>query len=985
VIGQTIGTYRIVDHLGVGGMGELWIAEDPRLGRRVALKRLPENLATDPERLARFESEARALAALNHPNIVTVYSVEEDAGRPFITMELVEGKTLTELTPPDGLSTERLLELALPLADAVAAAHKRGIIHRDLKPDNVMLDAEGRLKVLDFGLAKLDTGAVTFTSDPSSAPTVAAGTREGTLLGTVAYMSPEQAQGKPVDPRSDVFSLGIVLYEMATGRRPFDGDNSVSVLTSILRDDPASISGIKTSLPQELQRILTRCLQKDPAGRYDSAAGLRDDLTALSDGLASGITPPLGTTRPARGKLARNLTLAVLAVVVAGASLTSWWQRSARERWVHDEALPQLQAIVDTIQGLEEGPEAWQAYTLARQIAEVTPDDPLLARLWPKFSRPVTITSDPAGAEVRAKYYGTPEADWISLGQTPLADVLYPKGFTRLQLELPGRREVDDAIWNIGYFDEDRHYVLPAPGEIPDEMVRVPAGKSALMMPGLDHIEGEPLQAFLIDRNEVTNREFKRFVDAGGYDDARYWQHPFVEAGRELSRDEARTRFVDGTGKTGPAGWEVGDYPSGEDDLPVSGVSWYEAAAYAAWADKALPTLFHWNKVAFTIGASQIPRQSNFSGRGPVAVGSTAALNRFGAHDLGGNVREWVYNESNRPGQRFILGGGWDDPPYAFTDAYTQDAFDRSATNGFRCVRALEPEENLDALARTIELPFRDFLNETPVSDEVFAVYLRQFAYDRTPLDAKVEEERRMPSGLLRQKVSFDAAYDGERMMAYVFVPDGATPPYQAVVLFPGSGAIHTRSSTDLDLSRADYIVKSGRLVLYPILKGTFERGGELKSDYQDETTSYKDYVIRWVKDIGRSIDYLETRDDVDADRIAYYGLSWGGALGAIVPAAEPRFKAVVLYVAGLMFQRALPEVDQINYLPRLTQPTLMLNGELDFFFPVETSQKPMFELLGTAEEDKRYRVYPGGHSAPRVEVIRETLGWLDRYLGVIG
>jgi len=220
--------------------------------------------------------------------------------------------------------------------------------------------------------------------------------------------------------------------------------------------------------------------------------------------------------------------------------------------------------------------------------------------------------------------------------------------------------------------------------------------------------------------------------------------------------------------------------------------------------------------------------------------------------------------------------------------------------------------------------------------------------------------------------------------MAYLFLPDDATPPYQAVVLFPGSGAIHTRSSTDLDLNRADYIVKSGRVVLYPVLKGTYERGGELNSDYQNETAAYKDYVIRWVKDIGRSIDYLETRDDVDADRIAYYGLSWGGALGAIVPAAEPRFKAVVLYVAGLMFQRALPEVDQINYLPRVTQPTLMLNGELDFFFPVETSQKPMFELLGAAAEDKRYRVYPGGHSAPRVEVIREALGWLDRYLGEV-
>ncbi len=976
-------------------MGEVWIAHDTKLGRKVALKRLPDDLSGDPDRLHRFESEARALAALSHPNIVTVFSVEEDEGRPFITMELVTGGTLTDETPDKGFSTERLLELAVPLADAIAAAHKGGITHRDLKPDNVMIDEEGRLKVLDFGLAKLNAGAIAFDADGVSGPTgsldatVAAPTRAGSLLGTVAYMSPEQAQGKPVDPRSDVFSLGIVLYEMATGKRPFGGDNSISVLTSILRDEPSALGEIRPSLPGALQQIIGRCLKKDPEQRYTSAAELRDDLVALRNevvsGIASGILPPPAGVSLRRRTFGRRLALGALAVVVVGA-LSAWWlTNSARQRWVHDEALPELEATIDTIQGLEEGPEAWQAYSLAREIEEVAPDDPLLQRLWPKFTREITITSDPPGALVQARYYGSPDADWVPIGRTPLEDVRYPKGFTRLRLELPGRRTVDDLVWNLGYFDAGWHYVLHESGAIPDEMVWVPGGEFPLMMPGLDHLEPESTATFLIDRTEVTNGEYKRFVESGAYDNRAYWTHPFFEGQRELSWEEARTRFVDRTGRTGPANWEVGGYPIGEDDMPVSGVSWYEAAAYAAWADKVLPTVFHWSRVAFTVGASQIPALSNFSGVGPVAAGSTDALNRFGAQDLGGNVREWVQNKSDRHGQHFILGGGWDDPPYAFTDAYTQDAFDRSGTNGFRCMRHLEPEDNLDDLARAIDMPFRDFLNETPVSDEVFAIYLRQFAYDRTPLQAVVEEDRQMPSGLRRQKITFDAAYDGERMMAYLFLPDGGAPPYQTVILFPGSGSIHTRSSEDLDLRRSDFIVKSGRAVLFPILKGTYERGGELNSDYQAETAAYKDYVIRWVKDLGRSIDYLESRDDIDGDRIGYYGISWGGAMGAIMPAAEPRFKAVVLYVAGLMFQKALPEVDQINYLPRVTQPTLMLNGEMDFFFPVETAQKPMFELLGTPAEHKQYRVYPGGHSAPRVEVIKEALGWFDRYLGEPG
>jgi len=461
-------------------------------------------------------------------------------------------------------------------------------------------------------------------------------------------------------------------------------------------------------------------------------------------------------------------------------------------------------------------------------------------------------------------------------------------------------------------------------------------------------------------------------------------RQPFVDAGRELPFAEAMTRFTDRTGRTGPATWEVGTYPDGRDDYPVSGVSWYEAAAYAEWAGKSLPTIFHWNRVAYTVASARIVPMANLAGSSPVAVGSTRSANRFGVEDLAGNVREWVWNASEQGGERFILGGGWNDPDYGFVDAYAQPPFDRSPTNGFRCIRALEPETNLAALERAIGRPHRDFLAEKPVTDEVFALYLRQFAYDRTPLDARIEEEKQVSSGV-RQKITFNAAYGGERMMAYLFLPPAGKPPYQAVIYFPGSGAISTRSSESLELGRIDFLVKGGRAVLLPILKGTYERGGDLKSDYPEETTAYKDYVIMWGKDLGRSIDYLESRPDIDATRIAYYGLSWGGALGAIMPAVEPRIKANVLYVAGLCFQHALPEADAINYLGRVTQPTLILNGELDFFFPSETSQRPMFELLGTPAERKKRLVFPGGHSVPRTEMIRESLQWLDRYLGPVG
>jgi eukaryotic-like serine/threonine-protein kinase len=221
-------------------------------------------------------------------------------------------------------------------------------------------------------------------------------------------------------------------------------------------------------------------------------------------------------------------------------------------------------------------------------------------------------------------------------------------------------------------------------------------------------------------------------------------------------------------------------------------------------------------------------------------------------------------------------------------------------------------------------------------------------------------------------------------MQAHLFLPARSKPPYQTVVLFPGSQAIHTRTFGLAEIRRIDFLVKSGRALILPIYKGTFERGGEMKSDYPEPTAFYKDHVVMWGKDLGRTIDYIETREDLDASRLAYFGTSWGGAVGAILPAVEKRIRANVLYVAGLCFQRALPEADQINYVTRVTQPTLMLNGELDFFFPAETSQRPMFELLGTPAEHKKRLTYARGHTVPKVDLIKETVGWLDRYFGTV-
>jgi serine/threonine protein kinase/TolB-like protein/tetratricopeptide (TPR) repeat protein len=284
--GKTLSHYRLLEEIGRGGMGVVYQALDTKLDRRVALKVLPEEATADPERLERFRREAKAVAALNHPGIVTIYSVEEAEGVHFLTMELVKGRTLQEIIPESGMSLERIFQISIPLSEALAAAHERGIVHRDLKPSNIVVTEEGRVKVLDFGLAKLLL-AKEELSEGSIPPTRTLATAEGKVMGTVPYMSPEQVSGKGLDSRTDIFSLGIILYEMATGKRPFTGESSAELASAILRDQPSSISDVRSDLPGHLGWVTRRCLEKDPRRRYQSALDISNELVDLKSGLSS--------------------------------------------------------------------------------------------------------------------------------------------------------------------------------------------------------------------------------------------------------------------------------------------------------------------------------------------------------------------------------------------------------------------------------------------------------------------------------------------------------------------------------------------------------------------------------------------------------------------------------------------------------------------------------------------------------------------------
>ena len=294
MIGRTLSHYHITAAIGAGGMGEVYRANDTKLGRDVALKVLSAEMAHDPDRLARFQREARSVAALNHPHIVTIFSVEEANGVHFLTMELVEGQSLERLIPACGLPVERILEIASALADALTAAHEKGIVHRDLKPANVMLTDDGRVKVLDFGLAK----DVRADRSSDATQTFAGQTAMGVVMGTPAYMSPEQVAGRVLDHRTDVFSLGVILYEMASGRRPFEGASSAELASAILRDTPRPLSELRADLPEELGLLIQRCLEKDPQDRFPSARDLRDALRGVTASAPSIRTATAPAPRP---------------------------------------------------------------------------------------------------------------------------------------------------------------------------------------------------------------------------------------------------------------------------------------------------------------------------------------------------------------------------------------------------------------------------------------------------------------------------------------------------------------------------------------------------------------------------------------------------------------------------------------------------------------------------------------------------------------
>jgi formylglycine-generating enzyme required for sulfatase activity/dienelactone hydrolase/fructosamine-3-kinase len=983
--GTRFGSYEVVSQIGAGGMGEVYQAHDTKLGRDVAIKVLPANFVNDPERLSRFQREARMLAALNHANIATIYGLEQSGGVTYLVMELVPGETLAERVKAGPLPIEEVLKIAVQIAEALEAAHEKSIIHRDLKPANVKVTPEGKVKLLDFGLAKAYVGDGGL--ELSDAPTLTSmRTQEGQILGTPAYMSPEQALGKAVDKRADIWAFGCVLYELLTGRRTFEGQSSAALLSAVMRDDPNSLSEINSDIPPEVRRIVTRCLKKDPAERFASGAELAAELKICRDPLFTGLGAILSPARIIREVQRPRVLVPLLLTAILLVTGAVWVAKGYRDaRWAREVALPEISQLSD------EG-KFGDAYALAMKAEESIPGDSALAKLWAALSYQLSLVTTPPGVDVYRRDYVKADAPWELVGKTPLKNVRQPRGMFVWKFEKPGFGTVLQTtlalIPRIPVSPGDpveASVTLDEAGNIPAGMVRVSPAKSrrTLYIPGYEGMPELALKDYWIDQYEITNRQFKLFVDQGGYQKREYWKIDFQREGKRLSWGEAMALFRDSAGRPGPKDWIQGEYPKGQDSLPVTGISWYEAAAYAEFAGKSLPTIYHWNRAAGPFSAALIVPASNFGGPGILPVGSKPDLSPWGNYDMAGNVKEWIWTEAES-GKRYVLGGAWDEPNYMFIDPDAQSPFLRAANIGFRCVKYIEPGSIPKIATDPMPSPRRDLTKEKPTSDQLFQAYRGIYSYDKKPLNPSVEPFGQDEEAWKAEKITYTAAYGNERAIAYLFLPKRARPPFQTVLFFPGSNALQERTFSLPTAPILDAVLRSGRAVLYPVYKSTYERGDGMESDVANETSDWRDHVVMWVKDASRAIDYAETRPELDHSKLAYYGFSWGAEMGGIVPAVEPRIKVSILALGGLDFHRSLPEVDTINFIPRVKQPVLMLNGRYDFFFPVESTQEPFFHMLGSAKDQKKHLLYDTGHNIPRNELIKETLNWLDQYLGPV-
>ena len=976
--GTRLGRFEVRSLLGAGGMGEVYLAYDHDLERDVAIKVLRDGTGENAARIHRFVQEAKAASGLHHPNVAHVYEIGSHDDLRFIAMELVEGETLRKRLERGPMAIDDVLDVATQVAAGLAAAHKAGIVHRDIKPENVIITPDGYAKVLDFGLAKLrevrgDDASTVLKTGP------------GVAMGTISYMAPEQLAGGDVTPAADVFSLGVMLYEMIAGRRPFEGATATEIVSSILSRPPRPLHAWRPDVPPKLEMVIGKALAKNVDQRYRDAGEIHEQLRQISRETI--VVPPERKS----GALVKGAIAALaVAVLIAGgwAVIRATRRRDAMQK-------------IETAERLLQQHKLAEAYENAIAAAPILPNNDRLRDILSRSSSRLTIESDPPGATAFLQRFKGPDQR-VRVGVTPVTIPQIARADYLLTLEKPGYATATRPISMLPLFKigDPFGFVVEKP------TVRMKLDGSSKVPPGMVFVQGGTyrlagyyrpseraieLRDFLIDRYEVTNREFEQFVREGGYRHAELWKVAFVDGEKTLSFDQAMARFRDSTGLPGPRGWSGGAPPAGRDNHPVTDVTWYEAAAFAEWKGKKLPSIYQWEKAGrypLTAGIAasfpwglvggdvEVTERANFLGKGTMPVDSMPfGMSPWGAYHMAGNVSEWCRNP-DPPGYA-ARGGGWKDNAYAFGQTAAYPPFFSAPTLGFRCVMGGGGDEGDFALSPLGFVP-----NYKAVDDRTFAEFRRRYAYKPEPLQARVIESVETPDWT-REKITYLVA--GKSVPAYLYLPKGFRRPLQ-VIHFAPAGDVTAGFRTlpqSIEASLAPFI-RGGRAVFSVQLEGFLGRPNPPEwvrpEPAQDE---YVDYVVSRVTEIRRGLDYLETRQDLDRSRIGFLGVSAGGGTGVFVTALESRYRSVAFEGTGISRdeEKYAATANRINFVPRITAPKLMLQGRYDEDTSFKSEAEPMFRML---PEPKRLQVFEGGHVAREEIFIPTMTKWFDETMGPV-